>query len=168
MNHDPSLRATAAAIYDMIPHMRFQTLPRSRNWLQLSIAEQCPPDHPSPGDVRFAISLRFGNGRDQTFYARTHAWIHSSELRAFSRDLELLDRTRQGTATLNSMSPGELVLTIAFADSAGHPVVRGQTGRHILNVKQEYLWCCLPFEIAFDPSLLPPLAEEFQRLAAFD
>jgi hypothetical protein len=131
----------------------------------VSVAERCPAGQSSQGDVRFAISLRFGNGRDQTFYARTHAWVHFGELRAFAREIELLERTRRGSATLNSMSPGELVLTVAIADSAGHPVVRGQVGRHILGVNQEYLWCCVPFEMAFDPSLLPPLVEEFRGLA---
>jgi len=117
------------------------------------------------GGVRFAISLRFGNGRDQTFLARTHAWVGLEAVAAFARELEVVERTRRGSATMTSMSPGEFVFTVAIVDSAGHPVVRGQTGRRIL-VRDDWVWCCVPFEIPFDPGLLPGLAEEFGRFVA--
>lgn len=134
------------------------------NWLTIDVAEQSPKGRPDAGDVRFALRLRFGNSRDQTFFARTHAWVGSDVLKAFVSQLEVLERNRQGIAEMTSMSPGELVLAIEVVDRAGHLVARGQLGRHVYGPRGDARWVSLPFEIRFDPTDLPSLVRYFRGM----
>lgn len=145
-----------------IRYMRFRELPNVGNWLTIDVAEQSPNGQPDAGDVRFAVRLRFGNDRDQTFLAKTHAWVRWDVLKAFVEQLEVLERRREGTATITSMSPGELELSIRVIDRAGHVVARGTVGRHIYGPRGEPLWTSLPFEIRFDPTELPSVVQYFR------
>jgi hypothetical protein len=146
--------------------MRFREVPNLGNWLTIDVAEQSPEGQPDAGDVRFAMRLRFGNHRDQVFFAKTHAWVRWEALRQFVEQLELVERRREGTARLASMSPGELELTIEVVDRAGHVVVHGQLGRHIYGARRERLWASLPFEIRFDPTELPFVLEHFRGVVS--
>jgi hypothetical protein len=117
------------------------------------------------GYPRVDIKLRYGNGKDQSFYARTHAWVSLSSLQKFVTALESVERERRGAARLESMSPGEFILIIEVFSPAGHVMAHGQTGRHIYRRNQDLLWVCLPYEIVFDPTQLPSMLREFRGLS---
>src|SRR4051794_14561571 len=100
-------------------HLRFRDDSNSGNRLAILVAEQSPSGQPDAGDVRFALRLRFGHGRDHLYLAKTYAWVRRDVLRTFIEQLLLLERRREGMAKLTSMSPGELEMVIEIIDRAG-------------------------------------------------
>jgi hypothetical protein len=51
-------------------------------------------------------------------------WIVLDDFNKFIEQLKELDQSRRGTAELHSMSPGELSITIAPVDRAGHLMLK--------------------------------------------
>src|SRR5688572_29582272 len=58
------------------------------------------------------------------------AWISASELSGFLIQLVEVDSKRSGSATLTSMSPGELSLSFRSLDRLGHMGVEGEMTRY--------------------------------------
>jgi hypothetical protein len=137
---------------------------RSKNHLILDVVRHLPDDD----EFEFKARLRVGNGRlgDQNFVSRTHAWVFWNQFKTFLEELESLERSRKGSATLKSMSPGELELVIEVVDTSGHVVVRGQVGWHLQTFHENSLWTSLPFSIEFDPTELPGVLHYFRNLRA--
>ena len=83
-------------------------------------------------------------------------WILRQVWIDFCEQLTRLEAERRGSATVESMSPKELRLTIRSTDSAGHMAVDGQIGYR--GVFGETLLLFAPID--FDPSVLPQLVRE--------
>jgi hypothetical protein len=49
-----------------------------------------------------------------------YIWLSDSDIEKFLHELEILDKTRKGQATLQSMSPAEMTLTFEPIDVLGH------------------------------------------------
>jgi hypothetical protein len=80
---------------------------------------------------------------------------------AFLRELTALDHQRQGAASLESISPGELRLRLFTTDRAGHLAAEGIVG--VRGARQELR---LEFtNISFDPGQLPALLAELSSAA---
>ena len=49
-----------------------------------------------------------------------YIWLSDSDIEKFLFELDILDKSRKGQATLESMSPGEMTLTLKPIDVLGH------------------------------------------------
>ena len=128
----------------------------------LSVKEQLPRGDPAQGDVEFRIRVRV-TGSGTEFAADTSPWVSADNLATFVNELRRLERERTGEARLTSMSPGELTLTVKVVDRAGHAAISGQVGRHCF-MRDERVWCTLPFDLELDPTELPTILAEFEAL----
>lgn len=100
--------------------------------------------------------------RRHGFSGRIDTWILRDTLGAFVRDVARLEETRRGSATLESISPGELRLEIRATDSAGHMAIGGTIGYRSFDGETALAFA--PFD--FDPSMLPELVRQAERLLA--
>lgn len=90
-------------------------------------------------------------------------WFDRMAIERFVRELRGLDQTREGSATLETLSPGECELTIHNADRCGHIQLVATIVRSIYEFeKYEYLRCRLSFEVnpTTFPQIIADLAEE--------
>jgi hypothetical protein len=49
-----------------------------------------------------------------------HIWLSDTDIEKFLIGLDLLDRSRKGEATLESLSPGQMTLAFKSIDNLGH------------------------------------------------
>jgi hypothetical protein len=99
--------------------------------------------------------------RTRGFTGRIDTWILRAAWVAFCEQLSRLEADRQGVATVESMSPQELRLTIRSIDRAGHMAIEGVVGYR--GTFGEVLLSFSPME--FDPSILPQLLREARAIA---
>jgi hypothetical protein len=131
--------------------------------VEIEVLECTPPSQPRSGDTRLRVVVS-----SEGFSGSGTVWIGSEELAQFVRQLTELELRREGSATLESMSPGELVLCIHAIDSWGHMAVKGQLAqqKHFGGARGPY-----PHRVEFgfdiDPMVLPPVLSEFQAIAQF-
>lgn len=86
-------------------------------------------------------------------------WFDRMAIERFVRELRGLDQTREGSATLETLSPGECELTIHNADRCGHIQLVATIVRSIYEFeKYEYLRCRLNFEV--NPTTFPQIIED--------
>jgi hypothetical protein len=96
------------------------------------------------------------------FSATIDAWISAGAWHSFAQQLSVLEELRQGKASVASLSPGELELTVRSLDRAGHLGAEGLVGIRTFDSE-----VCLTFSaFAFDPSQLPAFAREARSIAA--
>ena len=98
--------------------------------LELVELERVPPDLPGAGDVRTMATLRVAG-----LYGSRTVWLAQPHLHGFIAAFTILLEKGTGSARLESMSPGELVLEITPSNARGdlHAAVairKWQYGRH--------------------------------------
>lgn len=84
--------------------------------------------------------------------AKNDLWLLGADFQRFCTELVELEATRKGEAKIESVSPGELELTVGSIDSLGHLAVWGKTGYHVLGTSDYYH--SVEFGFEFDPSQL--------------
>jgi hypothetical protein len=95
------------------------------------------------------------------------AWVAASTLEQFVGQLEQLDRSRKGEATLQATSPGEFELAIRSIDSLGHLMVEAEVGRYsLVGNRPTRVMDIARVSFELDPSLLGETLESFRRLSA--
>jgi hypothetical protein len=134
------------------------------DYLELTVAERLTGAH-AAGDTRFAVRVRV-SGLHTAFTAESLCWVDLRALAAFVEQLRALEERRQGSAALESMSPGELQLEVRSTDRAGHVAAVGQVGRWLGVGSGEPYWSAVAFRVPFCPSELPALVREFSSLAS--
>jgi hypothetical protein len=136
-----------------------------RSYLELEVAEQVPPGTQRAGDTRFVVRARMA-ACDTTFTAESWAWVDGRALAGFARDLRRLDDARQGSSGfLSALSSDEFRMEIRSTDGAGHMGVFGWVAHHCYGGVGGPHLSKVTFGIPFDPSELPGLVREFERLA---
>src|SRR5947207_167423 len=103
---------------------------------------------PSGDDIPVIVEVRCPG-----FTGRIDTWIIREAWIAFCSQLRDLEESRQGQATVESISPKEMRLTIRSIDNARHMAVEGELGYR--GVRRETLLGFSP--MSFDPSMLPAL-----------
>jgi hypothetical protein len=99
---------------------------------------------PRQRDIRANVSVE-GNGFAG---ANDSVWFERTEIDRFVAKLRALDRSREGIATLETMSPGECVLTFRTVDKAGHILLDVQMARLVYTLgKAVYFRCRVGFEV---------------------
>lgn len=106
-------------------------------------------------DLPLSINLQF-----KGFCANTKVvWIARQQWSPFLKDLEGIEKTRQGLASVEAMSPEELLLRFRSIDRAGHMAVDGFVGVQGLHSAK------LTFsKMEFDPTELPRVLRELRTL----
>ena len=91
-----------------------------------------------------------------------HIWLSSSDIEKFLSELSILDEHRKGQVTLESMSPGELELTIKAIDNLGHlSVICHYIKEDRVNNDYSYT---IRVEFRLDPTSITSIKNEFLKL----
>ena len=133
------------------------------NHLELAVSERATSPHDA-GDTRFTVRVRV-DGLFAAFTAESLCWVDLRALATFAEQLRELEVRRQGSAVLESMSPGELRLEVRSTDRAGHMAAVGQVGWWLGVGSGEPYWSAVAFRVPFCPTELPALVREFIALA---
>jgi hypothetical protein len=80
--------------------------------LELRITYIYGPEFPRWGDLQVEF-----NASVESFSASGDFWLAWDEFKDFAAALRALSSSRSGNATINSMSPGEMTLSLAMANS---------------------------------------------------
>jgi hypothetical protein len=132
------------------------------NFVEVLLVERTPRSLTGAGDLRLHVRVALSSFRGEY----DEVWVEATTFQDFLSELQALEERRQGSATLASMSPGELRLQIHSTDRAGHMGVTGQLGRWCYAGGGGMSWCQIPFNIALScPSLLSQLLAEFREMA---
>lgn len=95
--------------------------------------------------------------------ANRSVWFHRDKINAFLCELRNLNTTREGIATLETMSPGECHVQIQNSDQLGHLYLDVLISRYLyLFGKSDRIYCRTRIEVdptAF-PQIVADLAEE--------
>jgi len=133
------------------------------DYLELVVAERSAVVHDA-GDTRFDVRVRV-SGLHAVLTADVSCWVESRALAAFADQLRALEERRQGSAVLESMSPGELRVEVRSTGRAGHVAAVGQVGWWLGVGAGEPYWSAVAFRVPFCPTELPALVREFSALA---
>jgi hypothetical protein len=123
--------------------------------LVLERSEIGSPGTPADRDILLNVTVDAGG-----FAAVDQSWIVDRDWTGFLAELRQLDARRQGRATLESASPGDLRIEFFSTDSAGHMAIRGQVRRPT----GENFELRLQFGFAFEPDALPRILSELEGL----
>ena len=107
----------------------------------------------------FEVSLEVGS---RGFFGR-HEEVHflDSDYAKFVTSLRALDKTRQGVARLEAMSPEEFWIEILSVDKLGHIHLQGLVTQES-SIRPRRLWNSIGFDIALDPSTFPRILRQFE------
>lgn len=131
------------------------------NFIEVNLAELTPPTLMGAGDLCLRVRVAFSTFRGEN----DEVWVGADAFRVFLSEPQAPE-TRQGLATLLSISPGELLLEFHSIDRAGHLGLTGQLGRWCHAGGGGMSWCQLPFHFVLPcPSLMPVLLAEFRAMA---
>jgi hypothetical protein len=131
------------------------------SFVEVLLVEKAPQGLPGAGDLRLHVRVAFSTFRGEY----DEVWVEAPAFRAFLSELQTLEERRQGSATLRSMSPGELLLQVHSTDRAGHMGVTGQLGRWCFAGGDGMSWCQVPFDFALPcPSLLRQILAGFHSM----
>jgi hypothetical protein len=100
------------------------TIRDGNNWIEIEIVDRVPSDLPTPGDVELSVAVSSSNFSGQGF-----TWVESQTFAVFLQQLRELELSRQGSAELEGMSPGEFCLRIASINRRGHMAVIGEVSK---------------------------------------
>jgi len=131
--------------------------------LNLSVENVTPLGVQGAGDfaLRSVVTMRVGKNTTSEFTASVHSWIEIEKYREFLRRLEVLEASRQGSAEIESMSPGEFRIRFYMENSRGGIAAEGEVGQHLVASKRMNK---VFFDIVIDPTMLTTILEDFKRL----
>jgi hypothetical protein len=111
--------------------------------------------------VRAAIAVREGDFAG----AMERVWFFRKDFVAFVQALREFSVAHKGTARLESMSPGEVVVSISRLDLAGHILVETQVSRwQYVGDRPFRNLVAVAFEL--DPSQLPDVVQNLAAVIA--
>ncbi len=113
------------------------------------------PGTPAGEDLLLNVTVAVGG-----YSAADQVWVVADDWRAFITELQTLEKTRQGRASLRGASPRDLELTLKTTDLAGHTAVLGFVGRD--GPDGFYQQC--EFGFAFDAGMLSNVVRELASL----
>src|SRR5262249_48807668 len=117
-------------------------------------------DSPGVRDIQVAVRV-CSNGFNG---ASESIWLSGGTYAAFVQQLIDLEARRQGSAELESETPGEFRLVIHSTDRLGHMVVEGQLARRSYESSTGPLLHAVEWGFEFCPSRLPEIVQEIRAL----
>jgi len=94
--------------------------------LSIALVDDEPPQPGSSGPGNLQLRVGFESG---AFSSSADAWFEAREWQGFLLGLVRVEKERDGTASLHSMSPGEMDLTVAVVKGGRLLVLAGLVGR---------------------------------------
>jgi hypothetical protein len=94
------------------------------------------------------------------FSGRSSAWIDDHNFENFRLELRQVEATRNGEASVASMSPGDFQLSLKNTDRLGHFLVEVKISKHLTNPIQRIQ---LTGGFPIDPSVLPETYASLDR-----
>lgn len=101
------------------------------------------------GDAYVTVQVQ-----SQGFVGHNDLWVVGAALASFAADLRVLERSLQGEARLQSISPNELDLRVFAVDRRGHLAIEGSTGYWTHDGGEQQFWHAVTFGFAFEPQQL--------------
>lgn len=106
-------------------------------------------------DCNLLVSLKTANS-----FITQEVWVDGDGVRCFLKDLEKLQSSLDGEASIGSYSPGELSILVKAVDSLGHFVLAIELGKQILIGPESFCSkVCDAFPL--ETALLDKLCKEF-------
>jgi hypothetical protein len=133
--------------------------PTSGDHLSLAVVELVPDGQQGARDFTIAASVSCDGFRA----SERRLWIHRSAFDEFLAALRSFEASRIGTATLESMSPGEFVLSIASDSPAHCPTISGTVTGPYRSCSRRYS-AQLAFAFTLDSSFIVQLLHDFEHL----
>jgi hypothetical protein len=129
------------------------------NQLKIGARQVVPAGAFSAGDLELSVVLETVNfrGRNDSVGVLGDIW------KQFLADLRRLERTRQGSARLSSMSSEDLDLRIHSSDRVGHINISGYMGGLVFHDGEPQV-ARIPIGLTLDPTLLPEILKDFEAL----
>ncbi|WP_028111691.1 WapI family immunity protein [Ferrimonas kyonanensis] len=94
--------------------------------IEIEELERNPEGSPCAGDVNVSVALAL-----QAFSGSYDGvWLELPEMERFIAELKTLDKKRNGSAKISSMSPDEFSFEIRSSDSLGHMEIEVQLHRY--------------------------------------
>jgi hypothetical protein len=136
-------------------------LSEGENEIEIVAVDHVPRHLPMHGDVELSVAVSSNKFAGQGF-----AWVEGSSLARFLDELRLLENRRQGSATLEGMSPDEFRLQIWSVDRRGHVAIGGMIVQQIFKGEAAAPYRhSLEFGFEFDPTALPKVLAGLVELA---
>jgi hypothetical protein len=104
------------------------------NYVQLDAYVEDDSSLHSVGDVLVTLNIS-SNG----FSGKNEVWVQREEVGSFCKALSSLEQSLNGQATLASISPDELELTVLSVSRRGNIAVRGSTGYRVQTENAQFL-----------------------------
>jgi hypothetical protein len=124
--------------------------------VEISCAERGEPQTPAAEDLLLVVTVVTSG-----FEGKNDAWVLRDAWRDFLAGMKGLDETRQGEASVESMSPGELRLSVQSLDLLGHLGVEGMIG-----LRSNKRTVRLEFSpIEFDPSQISEIVRGLSKFS---
>ncbi len=109
------------------------------------------------GDIRVSVKVCMSG----FFGEYDQVWIEAHGKNRFISALVNLEKTRNGSANIESMSPNEFILNISSIDSLGHMQADILLSKYSRTTNSGSNVISLTGDFEFDPGLLPGFTEEF-------
>lgn len=123
--------------------------------LEITNSAEGPSSWGGRSDVRLFVAVSA-----RGFSGTANVWVLGEVWTSFLKGLEVLDRTRSGVATVESMSPDELVLTFRIVDRAGHVAFACTLGRRLASGTAVLRIS----DVRFDPTEIPTVVRGLKTL----
>jgi hypothetical protein len=131
--------------------------------LELKIEDKMPEGVQGAGDfaLRSILNICITGVETDEFMANARSWIDIVKFNRFLNELKSLETSRQGSAEIESMSPGEFRIRFYKKNSRGEIEAEGEVGRHLTGSSRMNK---VHFEIAIDPTSVKAILEDFKLL----
>jgi hypothetical protein len=125
------------------------------DFVELEVVDLQSRDVLGAPDLALAVRLSRGG-----FTGDSKAWIDRRDWSAFVQALTILEDRRLGEASVKSMSPNELNLTVRSLDRLGHLGIEGLVGTRRFDGEITLRFSAF----SFDPGQLAPFVREAERI----
>ena len=126
----------------------------SSSSLQLKLLEILPDNLPTPGDREIGVYVA-----SLGFTGTSNIWLDQLSIQQFLLDLANLEKLRDGTAQIRSISPNEFSLRVGFYDGFKHISFDGYLSERFNGLENR-----VAFSIRPDTSMLKQYVDELYRL----
>ncbi len=129
------------------------------NTIELVVTDRIPALLPRGGDIRLQIAIS-----SHGFNGTGTAWLAHEGLASFLEMLSALEKTREGIAVLESMSPESFQLRIYSINRRGDIGMTGRLAHATRNGGKQFTQA-IDFGFELDASLLGSTIADFRRLS---
>jgi len=106
-------------------------------------------------DCNLLVSLKTSNSK-----LTQEVWVDGYEFKCFLEDLEKLQSSLNGEASITSESPGELLILVKSVDTSGHFALQVELGKQLF-IGSEPFWSKVSNAFPLETAFLDEVCKEF-------